>query len=40
MAYADGWAVQIPVWVVVPVLVLIVFGAWKLVKLLALALKG
>ena len=40
MAYVDDWAVQIPLWVVVPILFLIVFGAWKLVKLFLLAAKG
>ena len=40
MDYVDGWAVQIPVWVVVPILLLIVFGVWKLVKLFILAAKG
>ena len=36
----EGFAVQIPMWVVIPVVVLVIFGGWKLVKLLALALKG
>ena len=36
----ESWAVQIPMWVVVPILLLIVFGVWKLVKLLILAAKG
>jgi hypothetical protein len=36
----ESWAVQIPVWVVVPILLLIVVGVWKLVKLLVLAAKG
>ena len=35
-----GFAFQIPWWVVVPILLLIVLGAWKLVKLLILAAKG
>jgi hypothetical protein len=41
MGYVDSWAVQIPAWVVVPILLLIVFGVWKLVKLsFILAAKG
>jgi hypothetical protein len=40
MAYVDSWAIQIPVWVVVPILLLIVFGVWKLVKLFILGAKG
>ena len=36
----EMWAVQIPVWVVVPILLLIVFGVWKLVKLFILVAKG
>lgn len=32
--------VSIPIWVALPVLVLLVFGAFKLVKLIALALRG
>jgi hypothetical protein len=40
MDYVESWAVQIPVWVVVPTLLLIVVGVWKLVKLFTLAAKG
>jgi hypothetical protein len=40
MNYVDDWAVQIPIWLVVPILLLIVFGVWKLVKLFILAAKG
>ena len=40
MDHVDSWAVQIPVWVVVPILLLLVFGVWKLVKLFTLAGKG
>jgi hypothetical protein len=36
----EGYAVQIPIWVVIPVLLLLVLGGWKLVKLLLMALKG
>jgi len=36
----EGWAIQIPVWVVVSILLLIAFGLWKLVKLCILAAKG
>ena len=35
-----GYAVQIPYWVVIPVLLLLVLGGVKLVKLLLMALKG
>jgi hypothetical protein len=38
--YVDSWAVQIPVWVVLPILFLLILGAWKLVKSLILASKG
>jgi hypothetical protein len=30
----------LPFWVVLPVLLLLLFGLWKLVKLLVLALRG
>jgi hypothetical protein len=40
MNYVEDWAVQIPLWVVVPILLLIGVGAWKLVKLFILAAKG
>lgn len=30
----QDFAVQIPIWVVIPVLLLVVVGGWKLVKLL------
>lgn len=36
----EGYAVQIPIWVVIPVLLLLVLGGWKLVKLFLMALKG
>lgn len=32
----EDFAVRIPLWVVLPVIILIVLGAWKLVKLLLL----
>jgi hypothetical protein len=32
--------VTIPIWIAVPVLLLVLLGAWKLVKLLLLALRG
>ena len=35
-----GFAFQIPWWVVVPIVLVIVIGAWKVVKLLLLAVKG
>jgi len=39
--YVDGFAFQVvPIWIVLPVLVLVGIGVWKLVKLLALALRG
>jgi hypothetical protein len=40
-AYVQGYAVQVfPIWLVIPVLLLLVFGGVKLVKLLLTALKG
>ena len=33
-------AIEIPWWIVVPIVLVIVIGAWKLVKLLLLAVKG
>ena len=38
--YVDGFAFQVPIWIVLPVLALFGIGVWKLVKLLALALRG
>ena len=32
--------VSIPIWIALPVLVLVLFCAWKLVKILLLALRG
>ena len=32
-----SWAIQIPLWVVVPILLLLVAGLWKVVKLFVLA---
>ena len=32
--------VTIPIWIAVPVLLAVLLGAWKLVKLLLLALRG
>jgi hypothetical protein len=32
--------VAIPIWIALPVVLLVLFGAWKLVKLLLLALRG
>lgn len=40
MNFVDGWAVQIPNWLVLLVLVLVIASAWKVVKLLIVALKG
>lgn len=39
-AYVQDFAIQVPIWVVIPVLLLLVFGGVKLVKLLLMALKG
>jgi hypothetical protein len=36
----DDFAVQIPIWVVLPVVVLLGLGLWKVVKLLVVALRG
>jgi hypothetical protein len=33
-AYVQGWAVQIPWWAALPIIVIVVFGAWKLIRLL------
>lgn len=33
-------AIQLPVWVVLPVLLLVLVGAWTLVKVMLLALRG
>jgi hypothetical protein len=38
--YVQDFAIQIPIWVVIPVLLLLVLGGVKLVKLLLIALKG
>jgi hypothetical protein len=35
-AMVEDFAFQVPLWVVLPVLILVVLGAWKLVKLLFL----
>ena len=40
VAYVQDFAIQIPIWVVIPVLLLLVLGGVKLVKWLLLALKG
>jgi len=40
MDYVGGTAFQVPIWIVLPVLVLLGIGVWKLIKLLALALRG
>lgn len=40
-AYVQGYVVQLfPVWLVIPILLLLLLGGWKLVKLLLMALKG
>ncbi len=40
-AYVQGYVVQLfPIWLVIPVLLLLVLGGVKLVKLLLMALKG
>jgi len=36
----DRWAVEIPLWVVVPIVLVLAFGTWKLVKVLILVAKG
>jgi len=36
----EDFAFQVPVWVVLPLLVLLGMGLWKLVKLVVLALRG
>ena len=30
----EGYAIQIPIWLVIPVLLFLVLGGWKLVKLM------
>jgi hypothetical protein len=35
-----GFSFVIPIWVVIPVLLLLVLGGFKLVKLVLMALKG
>jgi hypothetical protein len=32
--------VAIPIWIALPVLLLLLFGVWKLVKIVLLALRG
>ncbi len=39
-AYVRDFAIQVPIWVVIPVLLLLVLGGVKLVKLALMALKG
>jgi hypothetical protein len=39
-AYVEGFAIQVPIWVVIPGLLLLVLGGVKLVKLLLVAMKG
>jgi hypothetical protein len=39
--YVQDYVVQLfPIWLVIPVLLLVLLGGWKLVKLLMMALKG
>jgi hypothetical protein len=40
MDNADVGFVPIPIWIALPILLLVLFGAWKLVKILLLALRG
>ena len=36
----QDFAIQLPIWVVLPVLLLLLVGAWTLVKVLLSALRG
>jgi len=31
-AFVDGYAIQMPIWVVVPILAVVIFVGWKLAK--------
>ena len=38
--YVHAYAIQVPVWVVVPILLVVGFGLWKLAKIVWVALSN
>ena len=39
-AFVNGYAIQVPIWVALPILAVVLFGGWKLAKAVWAALSN